>query len=128
MGASATVSRRVQWIDTDAAGIWHYSTVLRWAEEAETELHRGLGVVDQTFGVTPRVRVEFEFQIPLRFDDLVDVSIEVARLGDTSIDYHVEVRLVGELAASGRVVAVLVDPGTGMKRPWPDELRSALGG
>jgi hypothetical protein len=59
---SVTISRRVQWMDTDAAGIWHYSTVLRWAEKAETELHRLLGIVGDTFGVSwgdPAGRVRF---------------------------------------------------------------------
>ncbi len=47
MSASTTLQRRVQWIDTDAAGIWHHSNVVRWAEEAEAELHRQLGIIDR---------------------------------------------------------------------------------
>ena len=126
MGASVSIPRRVQWIDTDAAGIWHYSTIIRWAEEAETELHRSLGIMDHTFGVTPRVRVEFEFGKALRFDDPVDISIEVARLGTSSIEYAVEVRSDGEVAATGRVVSVLIDRETRRARPWPDTLRTLL--
>ncbi|MCH7845064.1 MAG: hypothetical protein IH850_04460 [Acidobacteria bacterium] len=87
MTSSVSIRRRVQWIDTDAAGIWHHSTVARWAEEAEAELHRQLGIIDQTFGATPRVVVEFEFRSPLRFDDVVDVTITVAKLGRSSITY-----------------------------------------
>lgn len=127
MAASLTLSRRVQWMDTDAAGIWHYSTIIRWAEEAETELHRHLGIMGHTFGVTPRARVEFEFAKALRFDDAVDITIEVARLGTSSIEYAVAVSHEGEVAATGRVVTVLVDPETGRSRPWPEELRTVLG-
>jgi acyl-CoA thioester hydrolase len=126
MAASITLARRVHWMDTDAAGIWHYSTVIRWAEEAETELFRGLGLLDATFGVTPRVRVEFEFHKALRFDDPVDIAIEVARLGTSSIEYAIDVHSEGDVAATGRVVAVLVDPDTGSTAPWPDELRRLL--
>lgn len=114
-------------MDTDAAGIWHYSTVIRWAEEAETELHRRLGTVDQIIGFTPRVRVEFEFRTPLRFDDVIDVSLSITGVGDSSITYQVEVHKDGELAASGNVVAVLIDRETGGKRSWPEETRRALG-
>lgn len=71
---SVTIRRRVQWIDTDAAGIWHHSLATRWAEEAEAELHRELGIIDETFGATPRVRTEFDFSDPLRFDDEVLAS------------------------------------------------------
>ncbi len=126
MTSSVSIRRRVQWIDTDAAGIWHHSTVARWAEEAEAELHRQVGIIDQTFGATPRVVVEFEFRSPLRFDDVVDVTITVAKLGRSSITYLIEVRKGETVAASGRMVAVFIDRESGMKRPWPDEIRLAL--
>lgn len=126
MTSSVSIRRRVQWIDTDAAGIWHHSTVARWAEEAEAELHRQVGIIDQTFGATPRVVVEFEFRSPLRFDDVVDVTITVAKLGRSSITYLIEVRKGETVAASGRMVAVFIDRESGMKRPWPDEIRRAL--
>ena len=126
MTSSVSIRRRVQWIDTDAAGIWHHSTVARWAEEAEAELHRQVGIIDQTFGATPRVVVEFEFRSPLRFDDVVDVAITVAKLGRSSITYLIEVRKGENLAASGRMVAVFIDRESGLKRTWPDEIRLAL--
>ncbi len=126
MTSSVSIRRRVQWIDTDAAGIWHHSTVARWAEEAEAELHRQVGIIDQTFGATPRVVVEFEFRSPLRFEDVVDVTITVAKLGRSSITYLIEVRKGENLAASGRMVAVFIDRESGLKRTWPDEIRLAL--
>ena len=126
MTSSVSIRRRVQWIDTDAAGIWHHSTVARWAEEAEAELHRQLGIIDHTFGATPRVVVEFEFRSPLRFDDVVDVTITVAKLGRSSITYLIEVRKGETVAASGRMVAVFIDRESGRKRPWPEQIRRAL--
>jgi acyl-CoA thioester hydrolase len=113
-------------MDTDAAGIWHHSLIVRWFEEAEAELHRGLGIIDQTFGATPRVRTEFDFSRPVRFGDLVDIRFTVTDLGDTSITYEVELRSGSRQVASGRVVAVLIDPRTGEKRAWPEDLRKAL--
>jgi len=121
-----TIQRRVQWMDTDAAGIWHHSVVIRWLEEAEADLHRRLGVSDRTFGATPRVRTEFTFATSVQFDDLVDVTLTVSALGETSITYHLEVRRGTTAVASGRVIAVLIDRETGEKRPWPDDLRQLL--
>lgn len=126
MTSSVSIRRRVQWIDTDTAGTWHHSTVVRWAEEAEAELHQQLGIIDQTFGATPRAAVEFEFRSRLRFDDVVDVAISVAGLGGTSITYLIEVLKGEDLAASGRVVTVFVDRESGMKTVWPDSIRRAL--
>jgi acyl-CoA thioester hydrolase len=125
---SVTIRRRVQWIDTDAAGIWHHSLATRWAEEAEAELHRELGIIAETFGATPRVRTEFDFSDPLRFDDEVDITITVADLGDTSVTYDIEVAFDSKPVVRGRMIAVLIDRDSGKKRNWPDHLRGALSG
>lgn len=128
MNPSVTIRRRVQWIDTDAAGIWHHSVIIRWTEEAEAELHRRLGVIDDTFGATPRVRTEFDFGVALKFDDEVEITLSVEALGETSITYVVEVWNSGRTIVRGRMVAVLIDRETGTKMPWPEELRAALSG
>ncbi len=126
MANSITLQRRVQWVDTDAAGIWHHSLATRWFEEAEAELHRRLGISDQTFGATPRVRTEFTFDLPIRFDDLVDITFRVVALGDTSVTYELDIEHGPTHVASGRMVAVFIDRATGEKTPWPDDLREAL--
>lgn len=126
MGPSVSIQRRVAWIDTDAAGIWHHSVVIRWLEEAEAELHRELGIIKQTFGATPRVKTEFEFFTPVRFDDVVDVTLTVVSLGTTSITYQLDVTSDSASVASGRLTAVLIDRVSGEKRPWPDDLRRVL--
>jgi acyl-CoA thioester hydrolase len=125
---SITLQRRVQWMDTDAAGIWHHSVVLRWAEEAEAELHRQLGIIDITFGATPRVKTEFAFPSSVRFDDVVDISLTVSHLGTTSMTYELEVNNGDRPVAEGRMVVVFIDRVTGEKRPWPDSVRAAVGG
>lgn len=126
MGASVHIQRRVQWMDTDAAGIWHHATIIRWTEEAEAELHRTLGILERTFGATPRVHVSFDFKAPVRFDDLVDVTLRVAAVGGTSVTYAVDVEHSGHAVATGRMVAVLIDTNTGRGRPWPPDMREAL--
>lgn len=125
---SITIQRRVQWMDTDAGGIWHHSVVLRWAEEAEVELHRRLGIMDVTFGATPRVRTEFEFVNSVRFDDPVQITLTVSNLGTTSMTYDIEIESREEPVASGRMVVVFIDRESGEKTPWPDPVREALGG
>lgn len=126
MPPTVSIQRRVQWMDTDAAGIWHHSVVIRWAEEAEAELHRQLGIIDQTFGATPRVRTGFDFRQGLRFDDVVDINLAVIAVGTTSVTYQIDVTSETSLVASGQLVAVFIDRETGEKRAWTDSLRKAL--
>ncbi|HJU51963.1 MAG TPA: thioesterase family protein [Acidimicrobiia bacterium] len=121
-----TIERRVQWMDTDAAGIWHHSTLVRWAEEAEAELHRQVGIIAETFGATPRVHVEFDYFLPLRFDELVRLTLSVGELGRTSISYELDLVRGSERVASGKMIAVFIDRATGAKRSWPESIRSAL--
>ena len=128
MPASITIRRRVNWIDTDAAGIWHHSTVIRWTEDAEAELHRRLGIIEQTFGATPRVHVGYDFVAPLRFDDEVDIVLTVARVGDTSLEYQIVVLSDGEPAVTGQMVVVFTDRASGKRMTWPPHLRSLLQG
>src|SRR5439155_1605167 len=75
--ARVTLRRRIEWIDTDAAGIYHWTTAFRLAEAAEAALHTALGIADQTFGATPRVGVAPDFRRSLRFNDAVDVELAV---------------------------------------------------
>jgi acyl-CoA thioester hydrolase len=126
MAPSISIQRRVQWMDTDAAGIWHHSVIVRWAEEAEAELHRRLGIIDQTFGATPRVRTEFEFSDALRFDDVVEIHLSITSLGTTSVTYRVEVTTDSRMVASGQMVAVFIDRETGEKTPWTRSVREVL--
>ncbi len=124
--AGICILRRVEWMDTDAAGIWHWTTAMRFAEAAEAELHTALGIVDRTFGVTPRLAVAAEFRAPLRFNDVVRVDFRVDRVGRTSVAYAFTLAREDVLAAEGRVTTCLVDGAGGRARPWPDDLRAAL--
>jgi acyl-CoA thioester hydrolase len=125
---SITIRRRIQWIDTDAAGRWHFTTAFRLAEEAEAELHRSLGVADLTFGRTPRRKVECEFMIPLRFDDEIAVTLAVDKVGRTSVTYALSLERDGEAAARGSLVMVYIDPESQESMVLPEAVRTALAG
>lgn len=125
MGATITLRRRLEWADTDAAGVWHHSVVWRLLEQAEAELHRHLGISDRTFGHTPRRHVEAEFMRPVRFDDEMEIQFRVARVGRTSVTYAMEVAVDEGLAASVTLTAVLVGA-DGKAVLWPEEMRSSL--
>jgi acyl-CoA thioester hydrolase len=119
------LTRRVEWVDTDAAGHHHHGAVLRWVEAAETELLRSLGL-EKLFGRIPRVRYEVDYTARLWFGQDVEVSIDIVHVGRTSLGYVFEVTAEGTVAARGRLVIAYAEPDSPGAVPWPDEIRAEL--
>ena len=126
--ARVTLRRRIEWMDTDAAGIYHWTTVFRLAEAAEAALHTALGIADFTFGATPRVAVAATFSRPLHFNEPVEVELAVRALGRSSIEYALRVGAEGGVAAEGTVKSCLIDRSSRRAIPWPDDVRTRLAG
>ncbi len=122
-----TVTRRVEWVDTDASGHHHHGAVLRWVEAAETELltRRGLA---ELFGRIPRVRYEVDYRSRLWFGQEVRVELAVGRVGRTSVRYDFVVRGPDAVAAEGALHIAFAAPDAPRSVPWPDEVRAALTG
>ncbi|WP_037577774.1 acyl-CoA thioesterase [Phaeacidiphilus oryzae] len=121
-----SIERRVEWIDTDAAGHHHFSSVLRWVESAEAELLRRYGL-DWLFGRAPRVRHEVDYRNRLRFGELVTTRLRVERIGRTSLTYAFTVHGKEGLAAEGRMTVAHVERDAPSASPWPPEVREAFG-
>ncbi|GEL16773.1 acyl-CoA thioesterase [Pseudonocardia asaccharolytica] len=122
-----TISRPVEWCDTDAAGHHHHGAVLRWVEAAEAELLRRHGQA-ALFGRIPRVRYEVDYRNRLWFGQLVQVELVLARLGEKSIRYDFTVRGEDTVAATGSLTIAFAQPDSPRAEPWPEEVRAALGG
>jgi YbgC/YbaW family acyl-CoA thioester hydrolase len=110
------VTRRVEFSETDMAGLMHYSNFFRFMETAEHGFYRSLGFsvrmpeTDPRLG-WPRVHAECDFKKPLRFEDQVEIHLLVARKGNKAISYQFRFRkLNGEPmeVARGLVTVVCV--------------------
>lgn len=123
---SVTVERRVEWPDTDAAGHYHHSTVVRWVEAAEAVLLRRLGL-SHLFGSTPRVHFEADYRARLWFGEAVRTELRVTKVGASSLHYAFTVLgEEGTEAATGRmVIAHSAARATGTT-PWPADVREVL--
>ena len=118
--ASLKTRRRVEFRDTDAAGIVHFSAFFFWMESAEHELLRsaGLHVIDrQPDGSEyswPRVSASCDYRSTARFGDELDIAVFVAAVGRSSVTYRIVCEHAGRAVAEGRVVAVrcLMRPGS----------------
>ena len=119
------VQTRVAWVDTDAGGRIHFTAAFRWAEAAETELMRRLGLLNEQWGDFPRRKVEAEYLQVLRFDDEIEVRLRVDKVGRTSVTYAWTIAKGGEAAIRGRHTVVHVDA-EGRPDPLDDGLRAVL--
>ena len=104
-------TRRVEFCHTDAAGIIHFGAFFEFMEQAEHELlrSRDLSVfMNDDAGIIswPRVAARCEFRSAARFEDMLDIEVNISRLGEKSITYAFHFRLEGTDVASGELVAV----------------------
>lgn len=120
-----TITRRVEWSDTDASGHYHNGVVLRWVEAAEAQLLRELGI-DHLFGAAPRLVYHVEFRSRLYFDNELQVRLEVAELTRRSVRYEFAVTAGDTTAVDGWLVAAYVPPTSESAQSWPEDVRSAL--
>src|SRR5947208_11591023 len=100
--------RRIEFGDTDLAGIVHFSQFFRFMESAECEFlrSRGLSVKLEWEGQAigfPRVSASCDYVKPARFEELLDVSVTIDRIGTKSVTYAFEFTRDGERIAAGKV-------------------------
>lgn len=129
MPADFEWSRPVEFYETDLAGIAHFSNFYRWMESAEHAFLReqGIELHDGEIG-WPRVNAAADFKKPIKFGDLVRVSVLVAEIRTRSIRYTFEFRVNEDDAihATGEVTAVCVELATMKSVEIPEEIRAVL--
>lgn len=135
MGPPFSVKRRIEFCETDAAGIAHFSAFLCYMEQAEHALLRHLGTsVSTDIGdgwhlSWPRVHVSCDYRGSARFEDCLDILVRVERLGTRSVTYGFDISLDGQPIAVGKVVAVCCKVRTGSpleSMGIPTQLRTQL--
>lgn len=85
--------RRIEFSETDMAGIVHFSNFFRYMEMAEHAFLRSLGFSVHPheageYSGWPRVHADCDFQQPVRFEDEIEVHLRVIRKGTKSLSYH----------------------------------------
>lgn len=111
------LTRRVEFSDTDMAGIVHYSNFFRYMESVEHAFFRSLGhsVVlrdfDPPLGL-PRVHAQCDYFAPLRFEDEVEMHLLVAEKKSKLLRYQIDFRRLNasppQRVARGRLTVVCV--------------------
>ena len=139
MATEFSITHRVQFSETDLAGIMHFSNFFRMMEEVEHAFFRSVGLSvsmqhEEVHIGWPRVSATCEFSGPVRFEDEVELKMRVVRVGDKSFTYEVEFLVGGRRVALGKTTSVCCVVGSGdsvgeMKSiAIPDVIRGKLTG
>jgi YbgC/YbaW family acyl-CoA thioester hydrolase len=99
----------VHFSDTDMVGIVHFSMFFRYMEEAEHELWRAAGLVIVQGGDEagwPRVSAHFDYKSPLRFDDQVQIDVDIANVTRRTVQYRFTMTRADALIGTGTLTTV----------------------
>ena len=126
--------RKIEFADTDMAGIVHFTRFFVFMESAEHEFLRSLGtsVATEWNGNKigwPRLAASCEYISPLRFEDEVDIHLRVAKKGTKSLTYQFRFTHQGTDVARGEITTVccITNPGEKLRAiPIPDFIANQI--
>lgn len=111
------MTRRVEFNETDLAGIVHFANFFRYMESVEHAFLRSLGHSVVMPGLQPpigfpRVHASCDFRRPLKFEDVMELHLLVAEIRPRSLAYQIRIRRLEpgptEEIGTGRLVVVCV--------------------
>lgn len=134
-----TSTRRIEFSETDMAGLVHFSNFFKYMETAERDFFESAGVdlIRTKPGDLvgwPRARAECKFSAPIRFGDTIDIHLAVKSVKDRSIEYQFRIfrrNADGTLTQAGKgtmttILAQLCENGALQSVVLPDDLRTRI--
>ena len=121
---------RVRYHECDAQGIVFNANHFAYFDVTLTELWReAFGSYDAMVEAGTDLVVkdaQASFHGSPRFDDLLDMELTIAKLGNTSMVTEFAETRDGEVLVTGRMVHVCIDPQTMEKQEMPADVRERL--
>ncbi|MFA5677068.1 MAG: thioesterase family protein [Pseudomonas sp.] len=121
---------RVRWAEVDMQGIVFNGHYLTYADVGITEYFRTLRAANPDTEILGSdffaVRTVLDYQSPARFDDLLDIHVRIARLGNSSLQFAVGIYRGEDLLVKGEVVYVRADMETRRPQAIEQAFRDAI--
>ncbi len=100
--------RKIEFADTDLAGICHFARFFVFMETAEHEFLNSLGTsvamdLDGNQIGWPRLSASCEYLTPVKFEDVLDIHLTVLRKGNKSMTYNFVFTKDGVTVARGQM-------------------------
>ncbi len=125
------ILRTIDFHETDAAGFVHFSKFFNFMEEAEHAFLQSLEIPvfekgeDGGWAGWPHIHTACEYKSPLRFQDRIEIEIQVNKIGTKSIHYDIGIYKITEnnrtKAATGELTSIYAkqNPTTGVIKTTP---------
>jgi YbgC/YbaW family acyl-CoA thioester hydrolase len=128
-------TRRIEFSDTDLAGVVHFARFFVFMETAEDEFLRkhGAAFTMEESGRTlgwPKVSAACDYRSPARYGDTLDIRLKVQKVSRRTITYEIDFSRDGAEIARGRTTSacVVMKPDGGFESaPIPAALAGRLG-
>lgn len=124
---------RVYWEDTDGGGVVYHSQYLNFFERARSEWLRSRGIHQARIAAQEGVvfairRMQIDWLLPARLDDLLDVSVHSVTAGAARLSFQQQMRRQEDQAvlASAEVMAVCLDATEFKPIKMPEHIRSEI--
>ena len=122
---------RVRWAEIDAQKIVFNGHYLMYFDTAVAGYWRALALpyqatMDALGGDLYVRKATLEYQASARYDELIDVGVKTARIGNSSMVLECAVFRGDELLVSGELVYVFANPASQTSLPVPPNLREML--
>jgi len=111
MPKTFTHRRRIEFRETDMAGIVHFSNFFPYMEQAEHAFLRsvGMGVICEVENQKiswPRVNANCDYKVAIKFEEMIDIEVSVAKIGTKSVTYAFDFFRDQTKIAAGSMTAV----------------------
>ena len=127
-----SVPLRVRFVETDLQGHVFFGNYLVYFDEALTEYMQAVGYTYKDFQAAGLdffyIHSECDYKARAFFQDVLRIHARVGQIGNSSIPFEFAAinSTTGELIATGKIVAVTVDPHTKKPARVPDAFRGAV--
>lgn len=123
--------RPVRFEEVDAAGLVFFGRFPGYAHEAMEAFFGALdggyvGLVRDRRSGVPAVELRVRYASPLRYGDLLDVTVTTTHVGTTSVGFHYRFEVEGRHVATVDHAVVFCDLDAMEKRPLPPDVRALV--
>ncbi|MDP8263712.1 MAG: thioesterase family protein [Candidatus Ancaeobacter aquaticus] len=126
-----TFGLRVRYEETDQMGYAYYGNYFTWFEVARSEYFRDNNIPYTGFEkkglYLPAVEATCKYEVPLAYDDLIDITVWISEIKNASMVFQYEIRKDASLIAKGKTIHAFINEKSKPVRV-PDEVRAIYGG
>jgi len=114
---------RVRYDEADPMGFVHHANYFRYFELCRTEMLRATGGsyrdVEASGEFVVVVRADVRYRIPAKYDDVLEIHLEITRFGRAKVEHEYTIRREGVVLTQANLTLAVID-GQGNVRPIPE--------